>query len=150
MRDLIIYILEMFHLVVAVFLIIGGYVIPNKYIPVFLLCSPYLVIDWNDTDGSCWITRLRNMVKYKSIHPEVEDELENSFLNSLVRKSGITISDKTFTFILYILIFTSWFYAYTRLMKQYHIKRIPNKVTQYIVWFMVFSWILITIPSMIK
>ena len=63
MRDLIIYILEMFHVVVAVFLIIGGYVIPNKYIPVFLLCSPYLVIDWNDTDGFCWITKLRNMIK---------------------------------------------------------------------------------------
>ena len=121
MRDLVVHTLEMFHLVIAVFLIIGGYVIPNKYIPVFLLCSPYLVIDWNDTDGSCWITQLRNMIKYKSIHPEVENELENSFLNSLVHKLGITIPNKTFTFILYILIFTSWFYAYLRLMKQYHI-----------------------------
>ena len=150
MRDIIIHMLEMFHLVIAVFLVIGGYVIPNKYIPIYLLCTPYLVIDWNDTDGTCWITKLRNMIKYKSIHPEVENELENNFLNSLVHKLGITIPNKTFTFILYILIFTSWFYAYLRLMKQYHIKLIPNKRTQYIVYCMILSWIIVTIPSMMK
>ena len=150
MRDIIIHMLEVFHLVIAVFLIIGGYVIPNKYIPIYLLCTPYLVIDWNDTDGSCWITKLRNMIKYKSIHPEVENESENSFLNSLVHKLGIVIQDKTFTFILYILIYTSWFYAYLRLMKQYHIKLIPNKITHYLVCCMVISWIIVTMPSMMK
>ena len=143
MKYIFITFIELIHLLISLFLSVGGYIIPKEYIPIYLLSLPYIVIDWNDTDGSCWITKLRNMIKYKSIHPEVEDELENSFLNSLVRKFGIVIPDKTFTFILYILIFTSWFYAYTRLMKQYHIKLIPNKVTQYLVWFMIFSWILI-------
>ena len=61
------------------------------------------------------------MIKYKSIYPKVRNELENNFLNSLVRKLGITIKHKTFTFILYILIFASWFYAYIRLINQYNI-----------------------------
>ena len=125
----------------------GGYIIPNKYIPIYLLCTSYIILDWNDTDGSCWITKLRNMVKYNSIYPKVESDLENNFLNSLVRKLGINIKSNTFTFILYILILSSWFYAYNRLMKQYKIKLIPNKITEYIVYFMIVSWIIITLPS---
>ena len=148
MKNIIINILDLFHLLLAFFLMTGGYIIPNKYIPLFLLCTPYLVIDWNDTDGSCWITKLRNMIKYKSIYPKVKNELENNFLNSLVRKLGITIKSKTFTFILYILIFASWFYAYIRLTNQYNIKILPNDITKYIVYFMIISWILITLPSL--
>ena len=91
---------------------------------------------------------LRNMIKYKSIYPKIENELENNFLNSLVRKLGVTIKSKTFTFILYILIYTSWFYAYIRLTKQYNIKILPNDITKYIVYFTIISWILITIPSL--
>ena len=148
MKNIIIYILEIFHLLLAIFLMTGGYIIPNKYIPLFLLCTPYLVIDWNDTDGSCWITKLRNMIKYKSIYPKVKNELENNFLNSLVHKLGITIKPKTFTFILYILIFASWFYAYIRLINKYNIKILPNDITKYIVYFMIILWILITLPSL--
>ena len=148
MKNIIIYILEFVHLLLAIFLMTGGYIIPNKYIPLYLLCTPYLVIDWNDTDGSCWITKLRNMIKYKSIYPKVENEIENNFLNSLVRKLGITIKSKTFTFILYILIIASWFYAYIRLINQYNIIILPNDITKYIVYFMIISWILITIPSL--
>ena len=82
--------LEMFHLVIAVFLVIGGYVIPNKYIPIYLLCTPYLVIDWNDTDGSCWLTKLRNMVKYKSLDPKIKDKIET--LAEIMQKSGFYTS----------------------------------------------------------
>ena len=121
MEKIIIGIIELFHLLLALFLMIGGYIIPKQYIPIYLLCTPYLVIDWNDTDGSCWLTKLRNMVKYKSLDPKIENEMEDNFLNSYIRKIGIIIKNKTFTFILYILIFTSWLYAYIRLTNQFKI-----------------------------
>ena len=54
MKKIIIHIIELFHLLLALSLMIGGYIIPKEYIPIFLLSTPYLVIDWNDTDGSCW------------------------------------------------------------------------------------------------
>ena len=148
MEKIIIGIIELFHILLALFLMIGGYIIPKQYIPIYLLCTPYLVIDWNDTDGSCWLTKLRNMVKYKSIYPKIKDEIEDHFLNSLVRKISIIIKIKTFTFILYILIFASWLYAYFRLMNQYKIKIIPNDITKYIVYFMIIGWIFITLPSL--
>ena len=148
MEKIIIGIIELFHLLLALFLMIGGYIIPKQYIPIYLLCTPYLVIDWNDTDGICWLTKLRNMIKYKSLDPKIKDKIEDHFLNSLDRKMGIIIKDKTFTFILYILIFTSWLYAYIRLTNQFKIKIIPNDLTKYIIYFMIIGWILVTLPSL--
>jgi len=148
MKKVIIHIIELFHLLLALSLMIGGYIIPKEYIPIFLLSTPYLVIDWNDTDGSCWLTKLRNMIHYQSTDPNIDDEIENQFLNGIFRKMGLVVKEKTFTFILYIILYASWLYAYVRFMKQYKIKIMPNKSTEYFVTFMVIGWILITLPSL--
>ena len=148
MKKIIIRIIELFHLLLALSLMIGGYIIPKEYIPIFLLSTPYLVIDWNDTDGSCWLTKLRNMIHYQSTDPNVDDEIENQFLNDIFRKMGLVVKEKTFTFILYIILYASWLYAYVRFMKQYKVKIMPNKFTEYFVTFMVIGWILITLPSL--
>ena len=148
MKKIIIHIIELFHLLLALSLMIGGYIIPKEYIPIFLLSTPYLVIDWNDTDGSCWLTKLRNMIHYQSTDPNIDDEIENQFLNGIFRKMGLVVKEKTFTFILYIILYASWLYAYVRFMKQYKIKIMPNKSTEYFVTFMVIGWILITLPSL--
>ena len=150
MKKIIIHIIELFHLLLALSLMVGGYIIPKEYIPIFLLSTPYLVIDWNDTDGSCWLTKLRNMVHYQSTDPNVDDEIENQFLNGIFRKMGIVVKEETFTFILYIILYASWLYAYVRFMRQYKIKIMPNKSTEYFVTFMVIGWILVTLPSLKK
>ena len=150
MKKVIIHIIELFHLLLALSLMIGGYIIPKEYIPIFLLSTPYLVIDWNDTDGSCWLTKLRNMVHYQSTDPNVDDEIENQFLNGIFRKMGLVVKEETFTFILYIILYASWLYAYVRFMRQYKIKIMPNKSTEYFVTFMVIGWILVTLPSLKK
>ena len=150
MKKIIIHIIELFHLLLALSLMIGGYIIPKEYIPIFLLSTPYLVIDWNDTDGSCWLTKLRNMVYYQSTDPNVDDEIENQFLNGIFRKMGLVVKEETFEFILYIILYASWLYAYVRFMKQYKIKIMPNKSTEYFVTFMVIGWILVTLPSLKK
>ena len=148
MKKIIIHIIELFHLLLALSLMVGGYIIPKEYIPIFLLSTPYLVIDWNDTDGSCWLTKLRNMVHYQSTDPNVDDEIENQFLNCIFRKMGLVVKEETFTFILYIILYASWLYAYVRFMRQYKIKIMPNKSTEYFVTFMVIGWILVTLPSL--
>ena len=104
MKKYIIGMVEMVHLLIAIFLMVGGYILPKKYIPIFLLCTPYLVIDWNDTDGSCWLTKLRNMIQYGSLDPEVDDEMENEFLNNIMRKNNIIIKTNGYIqLIIYIL-----------------------------------------------
>ena len=148
MKKIIIRIIELFHLLLALSLMIGGYIIPKEYIPIFLLSTPYLVIDWNDTDGSCWLTKLRNMIHYQSTDPNIDDEIENQILNGIFRKMGLVVKEETFEFILYIILYASWLYAYVRFMKQYKVKIMPNKFTEYFVTFMVIGWILITLPSL--
>ena len=150
MKKYIIGMVEMVHLLIAIFLMVGGYILPKKYIPIFLLCTQYLVIDWNDTNGSCWLTKLRNMIQYGSLDPEVDDEMENEFLNNIMRKNNIIIKTKTFTFLLYLIIYASWLYAYSRLIHQYKIKIFINKYIQYGAIFMITGWILVTIPSLKK
>ena len=136
--------LEIIHLIILFYLSLGGHFIPIQYIPVFLLSLPYIVIDWNDKDGLCWITKLTNMVKYGDINPEVEDDTENSFTRKVLKNLGITVNDKTLTFLLYIIFITSWFYAYNRLMNKYKIKIFPDDMTRYISYTSVMLWLIIT------
>ena len=89
---------------------------------------------------------LANITYYETVG--FKDKIEDHFLNSLVSKMGIIIKDKTFTFILYILLFASWLYAYFRFMNQYKVKIIPNELTKYIVYFMIIGWVLVTLPSL--
>ena len=56
------------------------------------------------------------------------------------------MEEKTFRFILYIILITNWLYAYHRLMNQYKIKVFPNDLTKYIVYFLILGWI-VTILS---
>ena len=136
--------IEIIHLLIFFYLGFGGYFMPQKYLPIFLLSLPYIVIDWNDRDGLCWITKLNNMIKYKTLHPEVEEDIEDYFIRGLLQKIGIIMDEKRFTFILYVLFNIGWLYAYTRLMKKYKIKLFPNEVTEYILYSMIVGWLVIT------
>ena len=144
MKELLTTFIDFLHIVIALFLATGGYLLPTKYLPIFILCLPYLVIDWNDKDGLCWVTKLTNMIKYRDINPEVEDDTENSFTRKVLKKLGITVNDKTLTFLLYIIFTTSWFYAYNRLMNKYKIKIFPDDMTRYISYTSVMLWLIIT------
>ena len=142
--------LETIHLLIALLLTIGGYFLPNEYLPVYLLSLPYIVIDWHDPDKSCWLTKLNQMIHYQTLYPVVQDDIENSFLNGLVRRQGIVIEDDTFTFLLYVIFIAGWLYGFYRLSKQYKIKIFPNKYTKYLSYFMIIGWIVITLPSLKK
>jgi len=137
-------ILESIHLLISFYPLLGGYFIPSKYIPVYLLSLPYIIIDWNDNDRICWLTKLNNMIKYRTLNPVTQDENENNFIKDTLEKIGIIVEVKKLTFILYLLIILSWLYAYSRLMKQYKIQLFPNKYTKQVATFMIFGWLVVT------
>jgi len=137
-------ILESIHLLISFYVILGGYFIPSKYIPVYLLSLPYIIIDWNDKDGLCWLTKLNNMIKYRTLNPVTQDENENNFIKDTLEKIGIIVEVKKLTFILYLLIILSWLYAYSRLMEQYNIQLFPNKYTKQVATFMIIGWLVVT------
>ena len=136
--------LESIHLLISFCVLLGGYFIPSQYIPVYLLSLPYIIIDWNDNDGLCWLTKLNNMIKYRTLNPVTQDENENNFIKDTLEKIGIIVEVKKLTFILYLLIILSWLYAYSRLMKQYKIQLFPNKYTKQVATFMISGWLVVT------
>ena len=62
----------------------------------------------------------------------------------VLKNLGITVNDKTLTFLLYIIFITSWFYAYNRLMNKYKIKIFPDDMTRYISYTSVILGLIIT------
>lgn len=130
-------IIELIHILVSFFLSIGGYIIPNKYIPLYLLVLPYIVIDWNDIDKHCWLTKLSTMIGY--------NDNNTGFLYKLSRGYGINIDENNFTFILYIILIVNWLYAYYRLINIYKIKLFPNKLSKFMIYFLIIPWIIVFI-----
>ncbi|MBV68046.1 MAG: hypothetical protein CMG26_06790 [Candidatus Marinimicrobia bacterium] len=130
-------IIELIHILVSFFLSIGGYIIPNKYIPLYLLVLPYIVIDWNDIDKHCWLTKLSTMVGY--------NDNNTGFLYKLSKEYGINIDENNFTFILYIILIVNWLYAYYRLINIYKIKLFPNDLSKFMTYFFIISWIIVFI-----
>ena len=144
MKEIIILSIETFHLFVAVLLLFGGYIIPLNYIPVYLLGAPFMTIDWNDQDGLCHLTKLRNMIRYESLHPQVKGESDNNFIHTLLLKLGINMSYTHIDKLLYVLITTSWLDAYSRFIQHKHIQLFPTKQTQYMVISIIVVWFIIT------
>ena len=144
-HNLILKLIELIHLLVSVFLAIGGYIIPKKYIPIYLLSLPYIVIDWNDIDNTCWLTKLYNRIQNES-NEKINNE--NDFLYTIAQRYGINMKQNTFTFILYVILISNWLYAYYRFMNQYKIKLFPNDFTKYIVYSLIIGWLLILLSSL--
>lgn len=137
-------IIEIIHLLIFFYIGLGGYLIPIKYLPIFLLTLPYNIIDWNDRDKLCWITKLNNMIKYKSLNPVVQSENENFFLQDTLNKFGIHISSDTLAYILYVFNILSWCVGFIRLLRKYKITIFPNRITQIFGFIMMFGYIIVT------
>ncbi len=144
MKELLLTSLDMIHICIFIYLSIGGYFIPKQYLPIFLLSLPYIIIDWNDRDKLCWMTKLRNMIHYEEIDPKPKEDIENNFVNGLLRKQGINIDQKLFDILLYMCFIASWGYAYYRLTKQYKINVFPNENVKIITGILVIGWVFFT------
>ena len=146
--DLIIKFLELIHLLIAIFVIFGGYFINDKFLPIYLLVGPFIAVDWNDTDKNCFVTQITNMIKYKSFNPESQQSDE--FILKSLKSLNININYSIFNFLLYLLVFLSWLFAFYRLINKYNIRLFPNKQSKYTIISIVCLWGLTTLPSLIK
>ena len=140
MKELLVKSIDFLHIMIAIFLAVGGYLIPIKYLPIYFLCLPFIIIDWNDKDGLCWITKLNNMIKQETLHPKTTDK-EDNFLNGILQAQGIMIDYKTFDFLLYVVFISSWGYAYYRLCKKYKINVFTNDMVKIITTLFIVGWI---------
>ena len=140
------FIIDFIHILISLSLFIGGYVIPIKYIPVYLLLAPFIIIDWNDTDGLCHLTKLSNMIKYNSLTPKTTEN-EDNFINNLLRKVNIIIDNSQLSKILYILIICSWLGGYLRIIRANNIKLFPTNVPKVLLYLFSITWLFVSFAN---
>ena len=147
MKQLLINTINSVHLLLAFILIFGGYMIPSKYLGIYLLGCPFMLLDWHDGDGLCHLTKLKNMVKYESLNPKTNKD-EDNFINSQLKNINIHMTNQQTTNMLYVLITISWLYAYFRLVKMKHIIIFPNKYIKILVGILICSWSFVYVTSL--
>lgn len=147
MKQLLINIINSIHLLLAFILIFGGYMIPTRFLGIYLLGCPFMILDWHDGDGLCYLTKLKNMVKYESLNPKTNKD-EDHFINSQLKEINIHMTNQQTTNTLYILITISWLYAYVRLVKKKNIIIFPNKYIKILVGILMSSWLFVYVTSL--
>ena len=148
MKQLLINIINSIHLLLAFFLILGGYIIPSRYLGIYLLGCPFMLLDWHDGDELCHLTNLTNMVKYESLNP-ITNKDEDHFINSQLKKINIHMTNQQATNILYVLITLSWLYAYLRLVQIKHLIIFPNQYIKILVGILMSSWLFVYVTRYI-
>ena len=53
-------IINLLHIAMFVFVILGCFLLPKKYLFYYLIFIMLIFLDWNDLDGICILTRLEN------------------------------------------------------------------------------------------
>lgn len=137
-KKLIVQLLGVLHLVVFFGAILGGYFIPTEYLPAYLLFAPFLIMDWNDTDGRCYLTRLTHYIQ----HDKDMETGDIEFTSSLLKSFGFEVDKKNIDTGLLNAIMFSWFAGMYRFVKHNKITVVPNKQTKLLIQVVIIGWIL--------
>lgn len=130
--------LVIYHVLIALITILGGYFISIHYIPLYLIILPFMFLDWNDIGYKCFFTLLTNSVKKNNNN-------NNEFIPDLFKKLNLKIKSYYINIILSFLVFLSWLIGYIRLINYYDIKLFPNNYSKiFLIIFLIF-WLLIII-----
>lgn len=96
------------HILLVLYVVIGWLVTPMKYLHYYILLVLFILLDWNDHDGECSLTKLEHHLRYSQEErtsrpqPEFFRPLINNLFNlSLTSEEATRLN--YFTFILGIL-----------------------------------------------
>jgi len=100
------------HLLLLLFVFIGNFILPIKYLPYFAIMIIIVMLDWNDFDNMCILTKLEHYARtgqWISI-PSTEENAPEFFRPIIKKLTGINMTRKTasnlnnFLFLLVLLI----------------------------------------------
>ena len=84
------------HLSIIIFIFLGNLILPIKYLPYLVLLIIIIMLDWNDFDGMCILTKLEYYFKFGiwSKEPATEEDAPEFFRPLIKKITGINISRK--------------------------------------------------------
>lgn len=136
--------LHLFHLIVFITVLIGWYIFPNSYLPMYLMVLPALIISWRDLKGGCFLTRLTHYLE----HGKDIDCEDSDFTSNLASYFNINITQESTEKITHIIIAIAWFFAYYRFTHAFNINVIPHKGYKYLINGGLIAWIISNIISL--
>ena len=87
-------ILYYIHFSLIIFILIGNFLLPVRYLPYFAILIVLIILDWNDLDGMCILTKLEYYFRegiWKS-QPAVEENAPEFFRPFIKKITGIELT----------------------------------------------------------
>lgn len=52
------------HILLILFILVGPFLLPKKYLYYYIILVILIFMDWNDLDGQCILTRIEHWLRY--------------------------------------------------------------------------------------
>ncbi len=119
LKQILIFFLIFIHKLIVYFMILG-FLLPYKYLYIFLLTWPIVYIHWQLNNDMCCLTQLEYYLKNKPNPPTSKEDHDYPFAKKFLSIFNINLpNDKIHQFIL-INLTILWFIGLLRLIYYYH------------------------------
>jgi hypothetical protein len=114
------------HIVLMIYIGIGWYVTPIKYIHFYLLFIIFIIFDWNDFDGLCMLTKFENYFRNKNSIKQQKKKDQPEFFRPLFNKLlNVSITSQQEIRITYCILIVVFLFGFLRLLHHYKIMKLP-------------------------
>ncbi len=99
--------------------VLGAFVIPDKYLKWGLLIVPLTILDWNDFDGQCFLTRIESQLRGTWNPKEATEEGGPEFFRPIIQSIfGTEISRVSASRLNYVMFIVGWLALYYRFIQK--------------------------------
>ena len=115
------------HIVLVLYIIVGWFITPIKYIHLYLLLIIFVILDWNDFDGQCILTRLEHYYRNKNTKPVTEKNERPEFFRPLIKKwFNVNLHREESRRINYFVFMSAFLLGFLRLLKHYKVIKVTK------------------------
>ncbi len=111
-KKLMTFFMKILHIAILI-LNLTGWLLPHKWLWIYLIWIPLMIIQWQLNQGTCVLTNLENYLVGEINRPKSQQQ--GQFIKSLFLKlCGFTPSDTVLKYLIYLTIFCCWSFAFWR------------------------------------
>jgi len=114
------------HIALMIYIGIGWYVTPIKYIHFYLFFIIFLIFDWNDFDGLCMLTKFEDYFRNKNSIKQQKKQDQPEFFRPIFQKIfNVSITSEQSKRITYCILMVVLLFGFLRLLHHYKIMKLP-------------------------
>lgn len=126
MNTIIADLLHYVHIGLLIYIAIGWYITPIQYIHLYLIFIIFVILDWNDSDGTCTITIYEDYFRSKNSIKKQKEESSPEFFRPLLNKLlNVNVTREDSEKITYIALMIAMLLGLLRLLYYYKIMKFP-------------------------